>query len=35
MGVDTLLAKTIIQLRQYVMPHCASFVIKTPEALQQ
>jgi len=29
MGVDTLRAKTIIQWRQYAMPHCATFVIKT------
>jgi len=28
-------AKTIIQWRQYAMPHCAAFAIKTQEALQQ
>ena len=27
--------KTIIQWRQYVMPHCAAFAIKTHEGLQQ
>jgi len=28
-------AKTIIQWREYAMPHCAAFAIKTQEALQQ
>ena len=35
MGIDTLWAKTIIQWRQFVMPHCAGFTIKTQEALHQ
>jgi len=35
MWVNTLRAKTIIQWRQYAMPHCAAFAIKTQEALQQ
>ena len=28
-------AKTIIQWRQYAMPHCAAFAIQTQETLQQ
>ena len=28
-------AKTIIEWRQYAMPNCAAFAIKTQEALQQ